>query len=617
MCGISGFYLLNNYSTHKESLKTLMNMTNVLRHRGPNASGYWSSEKDNIYLGHRRLSIIDLSETANQPMSSSNDRYIIVFNGEIYNFREIRKTLEEKGISFFTDGDTEVLLEGFVYYGSKILDLLRGQFAFAIYDSLKGSFFLARDRVGIKPLYFSLFDEVFIFSSELKAIEKSGLIPFNADYDSYISYLRHLSVPSSNTGNKNISKLEPGQYLVLNKDRSISKNKYWDPFSFEVDHSITEKEATLKVEELLFESVKYRKVSDVEVGLFLSGGLDSSLIGKIMSKDTNSEVKSFNIDYQEHFQGYEGETDEARFAASHIGVNLIEDKIQYSDFKEIIDNYSFYQDDLIGDEVGIPLYFLGKSSKENGIKVVQVGEGADELFYGYDHWIRFMKLNNYLRPITKSRLNSFNFKNHRGNMLSNILLNRTSFAGGALGFNLPEINNLLVEGITKEYELIHYVDNKWDDYFSNKNSYLTKWMTLIDLQIRLPELLLMRMDKLVMQSSIEARVPFLDHKLIEFVLSIPESIIFDKNNTKPVLKKVASKHIPKEIFNRKKQGFRAPVGEWIKKDEKYFYDAIIEFNSITGLFDQKYLNKVISGQDFQKKWYLANLAKWHMSRRSS
>ena len=613
MCGIAGII---NFDQSKINPELANGIKKSLEHRGPDFSKV-DYINENVALIHTRLSIIDLDQRSNQPMHSKDKRYSIVFNGEIYNFREIRKTLEEKGVRFFTDGDTEVLLEGFVHYGSKILDLLRGQFAFAIYDSLKGSFFLARDRVGIKPLYFSLFDEVFIFSSELKAIEKSGLIPFNADYDSYISYLRHLSVPSSNTGNKNISKLEPGQYLVLNKDRSISKNKYWDPFSFEVDHSITEKEATLKVEELLFESVKYRKVSDVEVGLFLSGGLDSSLIGKIMSKDTNSEVKSFNIDYQEHFQGYEGETDEARFAASHIGVNLIEDKIQYSDFKEIIDNYSFYQDDLIGDEVGIPLYFLGKSSKENGIKVVQVGEGADELFYGYDHWIRFMKLNNYLRPITKSRSNSFNFKNHRGDMLSNILLNRTSFAGGALGFNLPEINNLLFEGITQDYELIHFVDNKWDDYFSNKNSYLTKWMTLIDLQIRLPELLLMRMDKLVMQSSIEARVPFLDHKLIEFVLSIPESIIFDKNNTKPLLKKVASKHIPKEIFNRKKQGFRAPVGEWIKKDEKYFYDAIIEFNSITGLFDKKYLNKVISGQDFQKKWYLANLAKWHTSRRLS
>ena len=613
MCGIAGIL---NFDQSKINPELANGIKKSLEHRGPDFSKV-DYINENVALIHTRLSIIDLDQRSNQPMYSKDNRFSIVFNGEIYNFREIRKTLEEKGVRFFTDGDTEVLLEGFVHYGSKILDLLRGQFAFAIYDSLEGSFFLARDRVGIKPLYFSLLDEVFIFSSELKAIEKSGIISFSADYDSYISYLRHLSVPSSNTGNKNISKLEPGQYLVLNKDKSISKNKYWDPFSFEVDHSITENEAILKVEELLFESVKYRKVSDVEVGLFLSGGLDSSLIGKIMSKDTNSDVKSFNIDYQEHFQGYEGEVDEARFAASHIGVNLIEDKIQYSDFKKIIDNYSFYQDDLVGDEVGIPLYFLGKSAKDNGIKVVQVGEGADELFYGYEHWIRFMKLNNFLSPITKSRSSNFNFKSHRGNMLSNILLNRTSFAGGALGFNLPEINNLLFEGITQEYELIHFVDNKWDDYFSNKNSYLSKWMTLIDLQIRLPELLLMRMDKLVMQSSIEARVPFLDHKLIEFVLSIPESIIFDKNNTKPLLKKVASKHISKQIFNRKKQGFRAPVGEWIKKDENYFYEAIQEFNSITGLFDQKYLNKVISGQDFQKKWYLANLAKWHMSRRSS
>ncbi len=610
MCGIAGII---NFDKSKIDPEIANVVKNSLEHRGPDFSkvDYIS---ENVTLIHTRLSIIDLDQRSNQPMYSKDKRFSIVFNGEIYNYKEIRKILEEKGVRFFTDGDTEVLLEGFVQYGSNILNLLRGQFAFAIYDSLEESFFLARDRVGIKPLYFSLVDEVFIFSSELKAIENSRVNRFNADYDSYISYLRHLAVPTFKTGNKNISKLEPGQYLVINRDKEITKNKYWDPFSIEVDHSISEMEAISRVEELLFESVEYRKVSDVEVGLFLSGGLDSSLIGKIMSKDANSDIKSFNIDYEEHFQGYKGEVDEARFAASHIGVNLIEDKIKYSDFKDIIDNYSFYQDDLIGDEVGIPLYFLGKSSNENGIKVVQVGEGADELFYGYEHWLRFMKLNSFIKPITKYRSNSFNFKNHRGNLLSNILLNRTSFAGGALGFNLPEIDSLLIDGITEEYNLVHFVDNKWDEYFSNKDSYLTKWMTLIDLQIRLPELLLMRMDKLVMQSSIEARVPFLDHKLIEFVLSVPESIVFNKNNTKPLLKKVASKHIPKQIFNRTKQGFRAPVGEWIKKDENFFYDAINEFNTKTGLFDKRYLNQVISGKDFQKKWYLANLAKWHLSR---
>ena len=610
MCGIAGILNFDNSKVNPEIANVIKSS---LEHRGPDFSKV-DYINENVAMIHSRLAIIDLDDRSNQPMFSEDKRFSIVFNGEIYNYKEIRKSLEQKGVSFQTDGDTEVLLKGFIFHGSNILQLLRGQFAFAIHDSYEESFFLARDRVGIKPLYFSIFNDVFIFSSELKAIENSGLIQFKPDLDSYVAYLRHLAVPTSRTGNKNILKLEPGQYLVINKDKSISKNKYWDPFTFQVDYSITEKDAILKVEELLLESVEYRKVSDVEVGLFLSGGLDSSLIGKIMSRNTNSDVKSFNIDYEEHFSGYQGEVEQARHAASHIDIKLIEDKIQYSDFKQIIDNYSFYQDDLVGDEVGIPLYFLGKSSNNNGIKVVQVGEGADELFYGYEHWLRYIKLNRFIKPITKARYDNFKFSGHRKNMLSNILLNRTSFAGGALGFNLVEIDNLLLEGITDEYNLVHFVDKKWDSYFSSKSSSLSKWMTLIDLQIRLPELLLMRMDKLVMQSSIEARVPFLDHKLIEFVLTIPEKIIFNDNKTKPLLKKVASKHLPNEIVNRKKQGFRAPVGEWIKKDEKYFYEAIKEFNSSTNLFDKEYLNKVISGEDFQKKWYLANLAKWHLSR---
>ena len=613
MCRIAGILNFDNSKVNPEIANVIKSS---LEHRGPDFSKV-DYINENVAMIHSRLAIIDLDDRSNQPMFSEDKRFSIVFNGEIYNYKEIRKSLEQKGVSFQTDGDTEVLLKGFIFHGSNILQLLRGQFAFAIHDSYEESFFLARDRVGIKPLYFSIYNDVFIFSSELKAIENSGLIPFKPDLDSYVAYLRHLAVPTSRTGNKNILKLEPGQYLVINKDKSISKNKYWDPFTFQVDYSITEKDAILKVEELLLESVEYRKVSDVEVGLFLSGGLDSSLIGKIMSRNTNSDVKSFNIDYEEHFSGYQGEVEQARHAASQIDIKLIEDKIQYSDFKQIIDNYSFYQDDLVGDEVGIPLYFLGKSSNNNGIKVVQVGEGADELFYGYEHWLRFIKLNRFIKPITKARYDNFKFSGHRKNMLSNILLNRTSFAGGALGFNLVEIDNLLLEGITDEYNLVHFVDKKWDSYFSSKSSSLSKWMTLIDLQIRLPELLLMRMDKLVMQSSIEARVPFLDHKLIEFVLTIPEKIIFNDNKTKPLLKKVASKHLPNEIVNRKKQGFRAPVGEWIKKDEKYFYEAIKEFNSSTNLFDKEYLNKIILGDDFQKKWYLANLAKWHLSRSSN
>ena len=530
MCGIGGIVNTNN---SKVDPGVVNNISRSLEHRGPDNSSI-KFVSDSVSLVHTRLSIIDLDDRSNQPFDSEDKRYTIVFNGEIYNYKEIRKELLSQGILFKTEGDTEVLLEGYIKYGSDILHKLRGQFAFGIYDSDKKSLFLARDRVGIKPLYFASYKEWFVFGSEMKSIEESKVIPFSHDIESYITYLRHLAVPKDRTGNSNISKVEPGEYIEISSSGQVVKSKYWDPFSFEINNDISEREAINKVGELLTESVEYRKVSDVEVGLFLSGGIDSSLIGKLMKENEKSGLKGFNIDYEDHFEGYEGEVEEASFAASTLGFDLIKERIKYSDFQELIDNYSFYQDDLLGDEVGIPLYFLGKMTRGNNIKVVQVGEGADELFYGYDHWLRFMKASKYLKPIVSKRSNLINFKSHRLNLASNMLFNRTSFAGGALGFNLRELNQIIDGGLPKESELIHFVDNKWDDYFQSKEAKLSKWMTLIDLQIRLPELLLMRMDKLTMQSAVEARVPFLDHNLIEYVLTIPENIIFNSKTTKPL-----------------------------------------------------------------------------------
>ena len=610
MCGIGGIVNTNN---SKVDPGIVNNISRSLEHRGPDNSSI-KFISDSVSLVHTRLSIIDLNDRSNQPFSSEDKRYTIVFNGEIYNYKEIREELLSQGIVFKTEGDTEVLLEGYIQYGPSILSKLRGQFAFGVYDAEKRSMFLARDRIGIKPLYFANYQDWFVFGSEMKSIEESKVIPFSPDIESYITYLRHLAVPKDRTGNGNISKVEPGEYVEVSSSGDITKTKYWDPFTFDINKDISEKEAINKVGELLEESVEYRKVSDVEVGLFLSGGLDSSLIGKLMKENEEAGLKGFNIDYEDHFEGYEGEVEEANFAASTLDFDLIKEKIKYSDFQELIDNYSFYQDDLLGDEVGIPLYFLGKMTRGNNIKVVQVGEGSDELFYGYDHWLRFMKVSKYFRPIVPSRANLMNFKSHRLHLASNILFNRTSFAGGAIGFNLSELNQMIDGGLPKESELIHYVDNKWDAYFQSKEAKLSKWMTLIDLQIRLPELLLMRMDKLTMRSAVEARVPFLDHKLVEYVLTIPENIIFDMKTTKPLLKKVAKNHIPEQIIHRKKQGFRAPIGEWLKKDEQYYYESIKEFNMLVNLFSEKEINRILSGNDYQKKWYLVNLARWHLMR---
>ena len=610
MCGIGGIVNTNN---SKVDPGIVNNISRSLEHRGPDNSSI-KFISDSVSLVHTRLSIIDLNDRSNQPFSSEDKRYTIVFNGEIYNYKEIREELLSQGIVFKTEGDTEVLLEGYIQYGPSILTKLRGQFAFGVYDAEKRSMFLTRDRIGIKPLYFANYQDWFVFGSEMKSIEESKVIPFSPDIESYITYLRHLAVPKDRTGNGNISKVEPGEYVEVSSSGDITKTKYWDPFTFDINKDISEKEAINKVGELLEESVEYRKVSDVEVGLFLSGGLDSSLIGKLMKENEEAGLKGFNIDYEDHFEGYEGEVEEANFAASTLDFDLIKEKIKYSDFQELIDNYSFYQDDLLGDEVGIPLYFLGKMTRGNNIKVVQVGEGSDELFYGYDHWLRFMKVSKYFRPVVPSRANLMNFKSHRLHLASNILFNRTSFAGGAIGFNLSELNQMIDGGLPKESELIHYVDNKWDAYFQSKEAKLSKWMTLIDLQIRLPELLLMRMDKLTMRSAVEARVPFLDHKLVEYVLTIPENIIFDMKTTKPLLKKVAKNHIPEQIIHRKKQGFRAPIGEWLKKDEQYYYESIKEFNMLVNLFSEKEINRILSGNDYQKKWYLVNLARWHLMR---
>ena len=310
---------------------------------------------------------------------------------------------------------------------------------------------------------------------------------------------------------------------------------------------------------------------------------------------------------------YKGEFKEAKYSADQINVELIHKSISFEEFRSIISEYSFLQDDLIGDEVGIPLYFLGKLTKTNGLKVVQVGEGADELFYGYEHWLRFAKLYKSI-PKFNSISSQNNFKSHRANLLFNIIQNSNPFPGGAIGFNLAQIKELVEFDFTDNSNLINYSDNLWKDYLSRENFSITKWMTLIDLKIRLPELLLMRMDKLSMQSGVEARVPFLDHRIVEFVLSLPENIIFDLNRTKPLLKDLSTRHIPDKVLSRRKQGFRAPISNWIQKDPDYFFDKIHEFNLNYNFFEPAALSRTLKDGDIQKIWYIYNLSSWHLSR---
>ena len=607
MCGIGGIVSFNNSEIDQ---KLSDDIKNSLNHRGPDHS-LTKKIHQNCTFVHSRLAIIDLNPRSNQPFSTDDNKYHIVFNGEIFNYKELRSELSSFGYQFKSEGDTEVLLAGYQHFGEAILNKLIGQFAFVIADYNKNHYFMARDRIGLKPLYFSISNQYLVFSSEFNALNASDLVNFSPNKEAYVSYLRHLAVPNGSTGNENIQKVQPGEFIVVDLEGNLKKELYWDPFDYVTEKDITRTEAVDRLDELLKSSVEYRKISDVEVGLYLSGGLDSTLIGSLLAADT--KIKSFNVDYDEIFDGYRGEYQEAKFSADQIEVDLIHKSISFEEFKSIISDYSFLQDDLIGDEVGIPLYFLGKLTKSNGLKVVQVGEGADELFYGYEHWLRFAKLYKSTPKMQKSTAKN-NFKSHRANLLLNIIQNNNPFPGGALGFNLAQIKQLVEFDFANNSNLINYSDNLWENYLSREDFSITKWMTLIDLKIRLPELLLMRMDKLSMQSGVEARVPFLDHRIVEFVLSLPENIIFDLKRTKPLLKELSNRHIPEKILNRKKQGFRAPISNWIQRDPDYFFDKIHEFNSNYSFFNKKELDKTLKGGDIQKIWYIYNLSSWHLSR---
>ena len=607
MCGIGGIVSINNSVIDQ---KISDDIKNSLNHRGPDHS-LIKKINPNCTFVHSRLAIIDLNPRSNQPLSSDDDKYHIVFNGEIYNYKELRSELISLGYEFKSEGDTEVLLVGYQHFGKEILNKLIGQFAFVIADYSKNYYFMARDRIGLKPLYYSIGNQYFAFSSEFNTLNTSNLVSFSPNREAYISYLRHLAIPNGSTGNENIQKVQPGEFIVVDFEGKIKKELYWDPFDFTTEQDITSSEAIDRLDELLKSSVDYRKISDVEVGLYLSGGLDSTLIGSLLATDTR--IKSFNVDYDEIFEGYKGEFKEAKYSADQINVELIHKSISFEEFRSIISEYSFLQDDLIGDEVGIPLYFLGRLTKSNGLKVVQVGEGADELFYGYEHWLRFAKLYKSI-PKFNSISSQNNFKSHRANLLFNIIQNNNPFPGGAIGFNLAQIKKLVEFDFTDNSNLINYSDNLWQDYISREDFSITKWMTLIDLKIRLPELLLMRMDKLSMQSGVEARVPFLDHRIVEFVLSLPENIIFDLNRTKPLLKDLSKRHIPEKVLSRRKQGFRAPISNWIQKDPDYFFEKIHEFNLNYNFFEPTALSRTLKGGDIQKIWYIYNLSSWHLSR---
>jgi len=549
MCGIFGF--------NWEDDTALKKATTEISHRGPDSKGYFLDK--NISLGHRRLSIIDLDKRADQPMRYKN--LVMIYNGEIYNFKEIRKKLEEKGIKFDTTSDTEVLLKAYYVFKEKVLELLNGMFAFAIYDEDEKSLFIARDRLGIKPLYYYQKENSFVFGSEIKALLK---LEINTElaYEAINQYFISRYMPKEGTQFKYIKKLKPGHYLKF-KDNKIEIKKYWSP---EINEEEKDEERNKKtILNLFSDSVKKRLISDVPVGIFLSGGLDSSAIVSLIHESGVKDINTFTVNFGEE----NSEAKYARIIAEKYNTNHKEINVKTDSIK-ILQKVAYSLDEPLGDNATLSTYNMAKETSKH-VKVVLSGEGSDELFGGYQKYKIFWA-KKYLPPLgftPHKRLNSLMKKN-----------DSKSYAEFTSVFDDKERKELY-----KHYTKIDY--QKYP--FTNRR---LNSMIKIDMDSWLPNDLLLKNDRMTMAHGLEGRVPFLDHRLVEFALKIPENQKIGLFKNKHIYREAVKKKIPKEICERKKQGFTIPLESWKKQGIIEYTEDLIKENDIKFLNKQMQLNVV-------------------------
>ncbi len=634
MCGIAG--IINPAgNSEKINLEILKNMTDVITHRGPDSEGQWISVDNKCGLGFRRLSIIDLSDAGSQPMHTPDGRYSIVFNGEIYNHLEIRKELEKIGYKYSSGTDTETILYGYAEWGKGILVKMRGMWDFAIYDSQEHKLFASRDRIGIKPFYFANYNGVFVFGSEIKSILQHPSIPTELNAKELPNYL-NLGMSSQKTSLfKHIQKLSAGHYLEIDKNGEINVQRYWSPLdkSEESYHDWDQKKIQTHLIELLRSAIDDRMMSDVPFGVFLSGGIDSSLNVALMAELMDRPIDTYTVGFKE-LEEY-NELEYARIISKRYKTNHHEILIDERESIDVLEKLVWHEDEPNADPVCIPLYFLCKLTKESGTTVVQVGEGSDEQFVGYKWMMRdlnfynsyykkfaalpaFMKKGTYglAKPIFESQ-NQYLALDYlrRATFDKQFYMSGVSIISPAHQQRLFKSAHSDLTNIPDEYaEMLHSEALK-----IKPDADLLQRMFFVEQQHRLAETLLMRVDKIGMAHSLEARVPFLDNRIVEFTTALsPQQKIPDKSITKYILKKAVEDILPHEIIYRKKQGFWAPVSEWLK-DQWYDFakEEILNSDITKEYFDSKFIEKMFELHRNGKKKYstelfsLLNLSIWH------
>lgn len=614
MCGIGG--RVNTNTNNNINTRQFSKMIRALYHRGPDDEGAYINK--NIGLGFRRLSIIDLN-AGHQPMSNEDNSIWIVFNGEIYNFKDLREQLIKKDHKFKTNTDTEVIIHLYEDYGARCVEHLRGMFSFAIWDENKKRLFCARDRFGIKPFYYYSDNEKLIFASEIKAILENNNLDKTIDLWAMDSYFTYGYITSDHSIYKSINKLPPAHYLLYDhSNQNITINKYWD-IQIEPDYSKNESYWKERLSEVFSEAVKIRLMSDVPLGAFLSGGIDSSSVVAMMATHSSGPVKTFSIGFEEesHNEIPIARTIAQKYNTEHYEHILKAESIDI--IKEIVNSY----DEPFADSSAIPTYYVSKFARQY-VKTVLSGDGGDELFAGYNSYHKLNKI--AANPLNNPIINKISAGINRmipdylyGKGLSYYYSKNPKYLPAYYEFWKDyERKKLYLNGLKGSLQnetAVEYKKRLIDQ--GNQHGFITNFQEL-DMITYLVDDILTKVDRASMMNSLEVRIPLLDHKLAELTFKIPPEIKYKHNQPKYLFKNTMAPYLTSEVLNHKKQGFGIPINKWFREDlNNYIIDQLdSNSNPLYSFVNKKYVKKIIhfhmkDKRDFsQKLWSLLYMSIW-------
>ncbi len=594
MCGITGFIDFNKKITHEQ----LTMACNSLQHRGPDDSGtaFFETAAAFVGLGQRRLSILDLSPLGHQPMYNDDKSVAVILNGEIYNFKEIRIALEEKGHHFLSNSDTEVILKAYQQFGTDCLSRFIGMFSIVIYDANLQKVFLIRDRPGVKPLYYYFADGCLLFASELKAFHQFAHFKKEIDDVAVSLYFKYGYIKAPYSIFKNAHKLLPGNFATVNlKDQSLQLTQYWNVLDYynKPTNAIDEPEALDELEKLCTSAFQYRMVSDVPVGVFLSGGYDSSLLAAILQKNSSNKIKTFTIGFKDEAFN---EANHAKSVAAYLGTSHNEYYCTTKEAQEIIPSLPFFYDEPFGDSSAIPTMLVSRFAKAQ-VTVALSADGGDETFAGYSRYNQLSRISKVQKKIPLF------IRKGSGKLLLSIP--GISMRGQKIATLLTQNNLLSTSDLLSEHFLANDLQQLLQTYSLhnislNEVSSITglgfiNTLLAADYKTYLPDDILAKVDRATMSVGLEGREPFLDHRIIEWAAQLPDELKYNKGNKKYLLKKLTHKYLPVEIMNRPKMGFGIPFGDWLKGNLKPLLLETVNEESLSrqNVLHKKYVLRLI------------------------